>query len=98
LTDPPGVAAGKPPTAAQRRAVYDENLRRNNGVLRDDSTGEVLVPGQKSQRGVTPPPNEAQIDHIIPANPADPAMAPGTNSYKNLRVVSRRANRDKSNK
>lgn len=42
--------------------------------------------------------DEAQIDHIIPKKPADPNIPPGTNSYKNAKVISRQRNRQKSNK
>ncbi|WP_323227209.1 RHS repeat-associated core domain-containing protein [Spirulina sp. 06S082] len=38
------------------------------------------------------------VDHIIPKNPADPSVTPGTNSYKNARIISRARNRAKSNK
>ena len=46
----------------------------------------------KSKKGVTPPPNEAQIDHRIPASLG------GDNSYENLRITSRKHNRNKSNR
>ncbi len=100
LQDPPGVGPGLLVTAAQRRAIAQDNLLRNQGQLRSDSTVDphsALVPGQKSQRGVTPLPNEAQIDHIQPVTPADPNAPPGWNSFKNLRIISREMNRAKSN-
>lgn len=97
LEDPASVKPGGNFTPAQKRAIYEENMRRNNGVLRADDTGEALVMPQKSQRGVTPPRNEAQIDHIDAKNPANPNAARGTNSYGNARVISRETNRQKSN-
>jgi RHS repeat-associated protein len=97
LEDPANVKPGGNFTPAQKRAIYEENMRRNNGVLRADDTGEVLVRPQKSQRGVTPPRNEAQIDHIDARNPASPNAARGTNSYGNARVISRETNQQKSN-
>jgi hypothetical protein len=47
--------------------------------------------------GVTPPTNEAQIDHMNPRVPSDPNAAPGSNSYKNAQVLSRVQNRTKCN-
>ena len=72
-------------------------MANNGGVLRSDLNGEELVMPSKSVKGVTPPTNEAQIDHNIPRNPADPNVPPGTNSYNNARVFSRQQNRIKSN-
>ncbi|QDX92993.1 HNH endonuclease [Brevibacillus laterosporus] len=40
----------------------------------------------------TPDPNEWQIDHIIPRD------KDGTNSFSNAQVLTRKENRDKSNK
>lgn len=92
LEDPPDVGPYKDFTADQKRAILDENRKRNGGVLRDDDTGEELVPSQKSRKGVTPPENEAQVDHVYPKSKG------GTNSYKNAKVISRKRNREKSNK
>jgi filamentous hemagglutinin len=78
--------------------MYQQNLQTNGGTLRDDEDGQELVVARKSQRGVTPPPNEAQIDHIIPRNPRNPDVTPGSNSYSNARIVARVRDRDKSNK
>lgn len=90
--DPPDVGPYQDFTAEQKRAILDENRKRNGGVLRDDDTGEELVPSQKSRKGVTPPENEAQVDHVYPKSKG------GTNSYKNAKVISRKRNREKSNK
>ncbi|MDS4026629.1 MAG: HNH endonuclease domain-containing protein [Candidatus Contendobacter sp.] len=92
LEDPPDVGPYNDFTADQKRAILDENRKRNGGVLRDDDTGEELVPSQKSRKGVTPPENEAQVDHVYPKSKG------GTNSYKNAKVISRKRNREKSNK
>lgn len=97
LQDRPSVGAGKTFTPAQKNAIYAENMRRNNGVLRSDETGEPLIRPSQSRRGVTPPGDEAQVDHINPRIPADPNASPGTNSYGNARVISRDANAAKSN-
>lgn len=66
-------------------------MTRNNGQLRSDKTGKLLEQPQKSMKGVTPPKNEAQIDHIV-------AKANGgANSFSNAQVIERSANIAKSN-
>ena len=52
---------------------------------------------KKSKKGVKPPDNEAQIDHIDAKTPKDSNVTPGSNSYKNAQVLSRKNNRAKSN-
>ncbi|WP_181167024.1 hypothetical protein [Mesorhizobium sp. B2-8-3] len=98
LEDPPNVAPGKKPTNKQRMTIYEENRRINGGVLRSDKSGVELVIAQKSQSGVTPPRNEAHIDHIDPVRPADKAKTPGSNSYRNLQLLAGFENVEKSNK
>jgi RHS repeat-associated protein len=97
LEDPPNVGPGKDFTPEQKKKIYDENRKRNGGKLLDDDTGQPLEPPKKSKRGVKPPANEAQVDHIIPKKPNNPNVPPGTNSYKNGKVISRQRNRQKSN-
>lgn len=97
LADPPSVGPGKAFTQAQKANIYQQNLDANGGVLRSDLDGEELVMPSKSQAGVTPPSNEAQIDHIDPRVPSDPDVEPGSNSYSNAQVLSRLQNRIKSN-
>ncbi|WP_454871576.1 hypothetical protein [Paraburkholderia xenovorans] len=98
LSDSPSVGPGKNFTAAQKQKIYQQNMESNGGVLRSDQDGTELVMPSKSEKGVTPPSNEAQIDHIVPRNPADPDASKGTNSYGNAQVLSRDQNRQKSNK
>jgi len=75
----------------RKKAVYTENRNRNNGVLRRDKTGKVLETPSKSVKGVKPPVNEAQVDHIL-------ARAHGgTNSFSNAQVIERSVNIAKSN-
>lgn len=92
LQDSKSVGPGKDFTAAQKRNIIQENMKNNGGVVKSDSSGEVLVKPSKSQRGVTPPQNEWQIDHIVPKDKG------GLNSYSNAQVLSRKENREKSNK
>jgi RHS repeat-associated protein len=89
---PGEIAAGKGFTQAQKRRILDLNRARHGGELRSDLSGEQLVPARQSQRGVTPPPNEAQVDHVYPRSRG------GSNTVDNSQVLSRQENRAKSNK
>lgn len=66
LEDPASAGSQKGFTQSQKTKIVAENEARNGGVLRDDRTGEVLVRAKRSQKGVTPPGNEAQVDHVYP--------------------------------
>jgi hypothetical protein len=85
-------AEGKAFTRAQKRKILDANRARNKGRLRSDLSGEELVPARKSQKGVTPPANEPQIDHVFPRSKGGP------NTADNAQVLSREENRIKSDK
>ncbi len=65
-----GVLAGKrtgmPFTRKGKVAVKKENAEKNDGKNRCESCGVETAPGQQHQKGVTPPKNEAQVDHVIP--------------------------------
>ena len=65
------------------------NREHNNGQLRDDVTGEIMVDSSKSVRGVTPPANEVQVDHIIPV------ARGGSRTMSNLELRTRANNRAK---
>lgn len=75
----------------RKQSIYEENMKRNGGELRSDQTGKKLDFPQKSQKGVTPSPYEAQIDHIYPKDMG------GLNSFDNAQVIERVANRAKWN-
>ncbi|EOF8494343.1 TPA: pretoxin [Neisseria gonorrhoeae] len=92
LSDNKSVGEGKKFTPAQKKAIIQENMNRNGGVVKSDQSGEVLVRPKKSQKGITPPSNEWQIDHVQAKSKGD------SNSYKNAQVLSRRENIKKSNK
>lgn len=77
-------------TAAQKRQIYAANHKKH-GRLTCDLTGQQLMRPQKSRKGVRPSPYEAQIDHSHPFSKG------GTNSSSNALVLSRYANRFKSN-
>lgn len=51
-----------------------------------------LVPAQQHKKGITPPTNEAHLDHI------DPKSKGGSNSSANGQVLSREENLRKSNR
>lgn len=94
MEDGPNVGEGKNFTAAQKQKMLEENMKRNVGVVKSDNPNdyfETLTKPQKSQRGVTPSPDEWQFDHIIPKDKG------GTNSYSNCQIVSRKFNREKWN-
>ncbi len=97
LVDPPSVGAGKNFSQTQKANIYQQNMQANGGVLRSDLDGEKLVLPSKSQSGITPPSNEAQIDHIDPRVPSNSNAQPGSNSYDNAQVLSRAQNRAKWN-
>ncbi|HFC3264423.1 TPA: polymorphic toxin-type HINT domain-containing protein [Neisseria gonorrhoeae] len=92
LSDNKSVGEGKKFTPAQKKAIIQENMNRNGGVVKSDQSGEVLVRPKKSQKGITLPSNEWQIDHVQAKSKG------GSNSYKNAQVLSRRENIKKSNK
>ena len=92
------VGSGKPFTATQKAKIIRENMRQNKGRVRDDVSGRYLAKPQRLKKGVKPSPNEYQVDHKTPRKPSNAAVAPGTNSYSNAQVISRDANRKKSNK
>lgn len=92
LPDSTSVGPGKPFSSSQKKAIITENMNRNGGVVRSDGDGRILIQPSKSMKGVTPSPDEWQIDHI------NPRSLGGSNSYSNAQVLSRQENRLKSNK
>lgn len=66
LKDHKSVGPGKNFTQTQKRKILEANMKRNGGVLRDDVTGEELTMPRQSEKGVTPDPMEAQVDHVFP--------------------------------
>ncbi len=91
IKNPKNVAEGKEFTLRQKREALELNKAANGGVVKSDLSGTTLVKPQKSQRGVTPDPNEWQFDHKVPKS------CGGTNCSSNLQILSRQENRAKSN-
>ena len=89
------IEPGRDYSDSQKTKIYAQNRQANGGQLQSDDPSDPyqdLVPPTKSVEGVTPDPNEAQVDHFYPADLG------GSNSFANARVVSRYFNRLKSNK
>jgi len=91
LPDPRNVGPNKEFTPATKKKILERNRAENDGVIRSDQSGTEAVPSAKSESGVKPPQNEAQIDHIKPKSKG------GTNSPSNAQVLTRTENRRKSN-
>lgn len=85
-----GSRAGKAFTPGGKRQIDAENAAKNGGVNQCEKCGVSVVPGQKSQRGVTPPGNQRERDHIIPKSQG------GDGSPSNGQVLCRGCNLEKS--
>jgi hypothetical protein len=93
---PGGVAGrnrgGKAFTKAGRAIVKEKNAAENDGKNRCENCGVETVPGKKHEKGVTPPPNEAHVDHIIPK------VKGGPGEPDNGQVLCRECNLEKGDK
>lgn len=72
--------------------MKQKNALKNRGKIKCEGCGTATVPSKKSQKGVTPPKNEAQVDHINPKSKG------GRGNPDNGQVLCRGCNREKSNK
>ncbi|WNG55803.1 HNH endonuclease [Archangium gephyra] len=55
-----------PFTKKGKSLVKDANAKQNDGKILCENCKVETVPGEKHVKDVSPPPNEAQVDHIIP--------------------------------
>ena len=97
LPEPRNVGPAKKFTRSQHNRIMEHNKKMNDGVLRDDETGQILNPAKQDKSGVPSDMNSAQLDHNIPRNPKDKTVEPGTNSNANAKVRSKGGNIKKSN-
>jgi RHS repeat-associated protein len=56
--------SGKDFTPAGREVVKEQNKVKNEGTMKCENCGVETPNAQKSKKGVTPPKNEAHVDHI----------------------------------
>jgi 5-methylcytosine-specific restriction endonuclease McrA len=87
-----GKRAGMPFTRKGKVAVKQENAEKNDGKNRCEACDAETVPSQQHQKGVTPPKNEAQVDHVIPRSKG------GDGEPDNGQVLCRECNIKKSDK
>jgi RHS repeat-associated protein len=79
-------------TPKTKKKLDADNAARNGGVNKCENCGVQTVPGQKSQRGVTPSTNERHRDHIIPKSKG------GDGIFENGRILCRTCNLKKRDK
>ncbi|WP_347554687.1 RHS repeat-associated core domain-containing protein [Robbsia sp. KACC 23696] len=87
----PGSRPGKDFTKAGKAIVKRENAESNGGLMTCTQCGEKVLNGAQHQSGVTPPNNEAHVDHIQPKSKG------GSGTPENGQVLCRVCNLDKSN-
>jgi len=87
-----GERAGMNFRRQDRREILEDNRVRNGGLVVCENCGVVTVKPQKSTRGVTPPKDEWQHEHIIPRSKGGDGAPP------NGEMLCRDCNRAKSNK
>jgi hypothetical protein len=53
-------------TQKKKELVKQDNSNRNEGKNRCENCGVETVTAQQHKKGVTPPTNETQVDHVVP--------------------------------
>jgi transposase-like protein len=77
-------------TAAGKKSVINQNAQENGGRVVCEQCERDTVPAQQSKKGVSPPDNEAQVDHRTPRSKG------GNGSSDNGGVKCRKCNIEKS--
>ncbi len=89
---PVGSRKGKDFTPAGKRQVKHDNSDRNNGQMKCEKCGKDVNPAIKHEKDVSPPNNEAHVDHKIPKS------KDGSGTPENGQILCRTCNLEKSNK
>ncbi len=92
LKEPKNVGDGLETTPAQRKRIMERNKQLNNGQMVSDGDGKPLNPPKKITKGEKADMRQAEVDH------ENPKSKGGSNSNKNLRLISKEENLKKSNK
>lgn len=87
-----GSRKGKDFTPAGKRQVKQDNSDRNNGQMKCEKCGKDVNPANKHEKDVTPPNNEAHVDHIVQKS------KDGSGTPENGQILCRTCNLEKSNK
>lgn len=85
----PGGRPGLNFTPAEKKAVWEENAEKHGGVNICENCGIEVTKPEKSQRGVTPPATDGQVDHI------EAKSKGGSGDRSNGQILCRPCNREK---
>jgi len=79
-------------TPSTKKAIDKDNAEKYGGINVCENCKSETVPGQKSEKGIRPPGNERQRDHI------EPASKGGSSDRSNGQILCRDCNIGKGNK